>query len=176
MTCIAALKAQGKIFMAGDRGASTEDTIMHISKPKIKTVGPYVIGFAGSMEGQRLQYNFDPPKPHPDEDLDIFMHTTFLRYLKDYYEEWWIESSKDSELTMLIAIQDKLYEHNSSDMSMIEFSAPFASIGSGSSFALGYMSAASLTKSTPEKVVEGAVKTAIKFSPTCSGTVDTLST
>jgi hypothetical protein len=41
---------------------------------------------------------------------------------------------------------------------------------------MGYLSAVSSTKVPPEKMVEGAVKTAIKFSPTCSGTVDILST
>jgi ATP-dependent protease HslVU (ClpYQ) peptidase subunit len=176
MTCIAAIKANGKVYMAGDRGASTDDTIMHISKPKIKTFGPYVIGYAGTMEGQRLQYNFDPPKPHPDEDLDVFMHTTFLKYLKDFYDEWWIETSKDAELSMLISIKDKLYDHHSSDMSMTELSSTFISIGTGAPFAMGYLSATALTKMTPEKMVEGAVKTAIKFSPTCSGTIDILST
>jgi ATP-dependent protease HslVU (ClpYQ) peptidase subunit len=176
MTCIAALKANGKVYMAGDRGASTDDSIMHISKPKIKIIGPYLIGYAGTMEGQKIQYSFDPPRPHPEEDLDIFMHTTFLKYLKDFYEEWWVETSKDSELEMLISIEDKLYEHSSSDMSMNEFSSPFLSIGSGSPFAMGYLSAVLSTKISPEKMVEGAVKTAIKFSPTCSGTVDILFT
>jgi hypothetical protein len=41
---------------------------------------------------------------------------------------------------------------------------------------MGYLSATGITKTTPEKRVEGAVKTAIKFSPTCSGTVDILTT
>jgi len=176
MTCIAALKANGKVYMAGERGASTDETILHLSKPKIKTIGPYVIGFAGSMDGQRFVYSFDPPKPHPDEDLDVFMNTKFLRYLREFYEDWWVDTSKDSELSLLIAIKDRLYEHNASDMSLNEFSSPFVSIGSGSSFAMGYLSATGVTKGSPEKRVEAAVKTAIKFSPTCSGTVDILST
>jgi ATP-dependent protease HslVU (ClpYQ) peptidase subunit len=176
MTCIAALKANGKVYMAGERGASTDDTIMHLSKPKVKMVGPYIVGFAGSMDGQRLIYAFDPPKPHADEDLDMFMNTKFLRYLREFYDEWWVDTSKDSELSLLIAIKDKLYEHNASDMSLNEFSSPFVSIGSGSSFAMGYLSATGITKASPEKRVEGAIKTAIKFSPTCSGTVDIIST
>jgi ATP-dependent protease HslVU (ClpYQ) peptidase subunit len=176
MTCIAALKANGKVYMAGERGASTDNTIMHITKPKIKAVGPYIIGFAGSMDGQKLQHAFHPPKPHPDEDLDEFMHTKFLRYLKDFYDDWWIETSKDSELTLLIAIKDKLYEHNAEDMSLNEFSSGFVSIGSGSDFAMGYLFGAAASKVAPEKIIEGSIKAAIKFSPTCSGTIDILST
>jgi ATP-dependent protease HslVU (ClpYQ) peptidase subunit len=176
MTCIAALKANGRVYMAGERGASTDDTILHISKPKVKTVGPYIIGFAGSMDGQRLLYSFDPPKPYPDEDLDAFMNTKFLRYLRDFYDEWWVDTGKDAELSLLIGIKDKLYEHNASDMSLNEFSSPFISIGSGSSFAMGHLSATAMAKGSPENRVEAAVKTAIKFSPTCSGSVDILST
>jgi ATP-dependent protease HslVU (ClpYQ) peptidase subunit len=61
-------------------------------------------------------------------------------------------------------------------MSLNEFSSPFISIGSGSPFAMGHLSATAITKSSPESRVEAAVKTAIKFSPTCSGTVDVLNT
>ena len=117
MTCIVGLKANNKVYIAGERGASTEDSIMHLTKPKIHRFGPYVIGFAGTMEGQRLAYTFDPPRPHEDEDLDTFMHTTFLKYLRDFYDEWWVDTSKDSELEMVIGIKDRLYEHSSSDMS-----------------------------------------------------------
>jgi ATP-dependent protease HslVU (ClpYQ) peptidase subunit len=176
MTCIVGLKANGRVYMAGERGASTDDTILHISKPKVKAVGPYLIGFAGGMDGQRILYSFDPPKPHPDEDLDVFMNTKFLRYLKDFYDEWWVDTAKDAELSLLIAIRDKLYEHNASDMSLNEFSSPFVSIGSGSSFAMGHLAATAMAKGSPENRVEAAVKTAIKFSPTCSGMVDVFNT
>lgn len=172
MTCIAALKMDGKIYMAGERGASNDDGILHLSKPKVYSVGPYVVGFAGAMEGQRIMYNFDPPKPHVDDNLDEFMNTKFLRYLKDFYEEWWIDTSKDGELSMLIGIKDKLYEHNASDMSLNEYSTGYISIGSGSPYAMGYLNYAVGSKVPGEKIAEGAVKTAIKFSPTCSGTVD----
>lgn len=175
MTCIVGLKANGKVYIAGERGASDSDSIMHLTKPKIIKVGPYVVGFAGTLEGQRLLYSFNPPKPHEDEDLEVFMHTVFLKYLKDFYDEWWVDTAKDAELSMLIAIKDRLYEHTASDMSLSEYSIPYCSIGSGSSFALGFLYA-SQTFDSAEKVVEGAVKAAIKFSTTCSGTIDILST
>jgi 20S proteasome alpha/beta subunit len=100
------------------------------------------------------------------------MHTTFLKYLKDFYEEWWVDTSKDGELELIVGIRDKMYEHHAADMSLNEYSSAYISIGSGSPYAMGYLAASILSKSNPEKVVEGAVKTAIKFSPTCSGTVD----
>jgi ATP-dependent protease HslVU (ClpYQ) peptidase subunit len=175
MTCIVGLKANSKVYIAGERGASDDDSIMHLTRPKVHRFGPYVVGFAGTLEGQRLQYSFDPPRPHDDDDLDTFMHTTFLKYLKDFYEEWWVDTSKDAELSMLIAIKDKLYEHNASDMSLSEYSTGYSSVGSGSPFALGFLYA-SQSFDNPEKVVENAVKAAIKFSPTCSGTIDIVTT
>jgi ATP-dependent protease HslVU (ClpYQ) peptidase subunit len=175
MTCIVGLKTNSKVYIAGERGASNEDSIMHLTKPKIHKFGPYIVGFAGTMEGQRLQYAFDPPRPHEDDDLDTFMHTSFIRYLKDFYDEWWVDTSKDGELSMLIGIRDRLYEHNASDMSLNEYSIGYASVGSGSPFALGFLHASQSFES-PEKVVEGAVKAAIKFSPTCSGAIDILAT
>jgi ATP-dependent protease HslVU (ClpYQ) peptidase subunit len=175
MTCIVGLKSSGKVYLAGERGASDEDSIMHLTKPKIHRVGPYVIGFAGTLEGQRLAYAFDPPRPHEDEDLDQFMHTTFLKYLKEFYEEWWVDTSKDAELSLLIGIKDRLYEHHASDMSISEYSIGYSAIGSGSPFALGFLYASPDFKN-PEKMVESAIKAAIKFSPTCSGTVDILTT
>lgn len=175
MTCIVGLKANNKVYLGGERAASNEDSIFHLTKPKVHKIGPYVIGFAGSMEGQRLAYTFDPPRPHDDENIDEFMHTTFLKYLKDFYDEWWIETGKDSELSLIVGIKDKLYEHNSQDMSMNEYSVGYSSIGSGSHFALGYLYGAT-NLSNPETIVEGAIKAAIKFSPTCSGTIDIIST
>jgi 20S proteasome alpha/beta subunit len=86
-----------------------------------------------------------------------------------------VDTAKDAELSMLIGIKDRLYEHTASDMSLSEFSIPYCSVGSGSPFALGFMYA-SQSFDSPEKVIEGAVKSAIKFSPTCSGTIDILST
>jgi ATP-dependent protease HslVU (ClpYQ) peptidase subunit len=175
MTCIVGLKANGKVYIAGERGASNDDSIMNLTKPKVHRFGPYVVGFAGTMEGQRLSNSFNPPRPHEDQDLNEFMYTTFLKYLKDFYDEWWVDTSKDAELCMLIGIKDRLYEHHASDMSLNEYSIGYSSVGSGSPFAMGFLYGAQ-SFDNAEKVVEGAVKAAIKFSPTCSGTVDILFT
>jgi hypothetical protein len=41
---------------------------------------------------------------------------------------------------------------------------------------MGHLAATAMAKGSPENRVEAAVKTAIKFSPTCSGTVDVFNT
>jgi hypothetical protein len=38
--------------MAGDRGASDDGTILALEAPKVWKIGPYLIGYAGSMDGE----------------------------------------------------------------------------------------------------------------------------
>lgn len=175
MTCVAAIKSNGKVYMAADRGVSDSNIILNLSKSKLHKIGDFIFGFAGTMDGQRIAYSFDPPKPHPDEDIDMFMHTTFLKALRDYYEQWWFPTEHDSEYGMLIAYKDKLYEHNAVDMTMTEYTNNYVAIGSGEEYAYGYLYAMAANKN-PETIVEGAVKAAIRFSPSCGGTVDILTT
>jgi hypothetical protein len=60
MTCIAVVRDEinNKIYMAGERGASDDGTILALSSPKVWKLGPYLIGYAGSMDGERIRYNF----------------------------------------------------------------------------------------------------------------------
>ena len=64
MTCIAVVKHEDKIYMAGDRGASDDGTILALDAPKVWKIGPYLIGYAGSMDGERIRYNFKPSAPN----------------------------------------------------------------------------------------------------------------
>ncbi len=61
MTCIAVVRdpATNKIYMAGDRGASDDGTILSLTSPKVWKLGPYLIGYAGAMDGERIRYNFN---------------------------------------------------------------------------------------------------------------------
>ena len=55
MTVIAVLKHEDKVYMAGDRGASDDGTILALEAPKVWKTGPYLIGYAGSMDSQRYR-------------------------------------------------------------------------------------------------------------------------
>ena len=50
MTCIAVVRHEDKVYMAGDRGASDDGTILALEAPKVWKIGPYLIGYAGSMD------------------------------------------------------------------------------------------------------------------------------
>ena len=175
MTCIAVVRDEvnNKIYMAGDRGASDNSTILPLTAPKVWKLGPYLIGYAGSMDGERLRYNFNPYVPDI-KDTDKFMQTKFIKQLKQFYTDWWVETGKESDFGLIIAIRGEIYEHSAGDMSLSKYSVPFLAMGSGSDFAMGYLDATKTAKDARKRVV-GAVNSAIKFSPTCMGPVDVVS-
>ena len=172
MTCIVALKYDGKVFMAGDRGASDTSIILPMETPKIHKSGPFLIGFSGSMSGQRLEYNFKPSVPNT-KNIDEYMHTTFLKELRAFYEEWWIDMSSDGDLELLIGIKGEIFEHCSVDMSMNKSASEYIASGSGSEYAYGYFKATENRKDARARVI-GAVTAATTFSTTCMLPVDFL--
>ena len=172
MTCIAVVKQDGKVYMAGDRGASDEDNIMSIVAPKVWKTGPYLFGYAGTMDGERIRHNFKPPLP--EGNLDKFMYTKFIKSLRKFYEEWWVDTSKDADFGMIICIRGRIFEHNAIDMSLTEYQQPFLCMGSGSQYAYGSLYSTQKQKN-PRNRLRQAIAAAIEYSPSCKGPIDTVS-
>jgi 20S proteasome alpha/beta subunit len=171
MTCIVAVKQDNIIYMAGDRAASNEAIIGTLSTPKVFKKDEFLIGYAGSMAGKRLAYHFDPPSPPPYTDIDEYMHTTFLNYLRELYEQIWIADGEPLDLDLIIGIRGRLYDHNVVNMSLNEYSRDYMAIGSGMEYAYGYLYSGA-NASDPYQRASGAVKSAIEFSPSCGGDID----
>lgn len=174
MTCIVALKDGDSIYMAAERGASDDDTILSLTTPKIWQSGPYVFGYAGTLDGERMRYNFKPTPPGATKDIDRFMQTNFIKQLRAFYNEWWIDTSKDADLGLIIGIKGNIYEHNAIDMSLSKFTGNYLSIGSGSGFAYGSLYTSESLQ--PKDRVALAVNAAINFSTSCMGPVDIIKT
>ena len=53
MTVLAVVRdlETNKIYMAGDRGASDDNTILPLTSPKVWKLGPYLLGYAGALDG-----------------------------------------------------------------------------------------------------------------------------
>jgi 20S proteasome alpha/beta subunit len=168
MTCIAGIMKDGKVHLAGERGASQDNYIVSIDKPKIWKSGPYIFGYAGTFDAQIIQYNFIPPVP--EGNLDKFMHGKFLKSLKAFYNEWDI-GGKDSEISLLIGIKGKLYEHEAEGFTMISYDRDYVAIGSGADYAIGSLHATQNHKD-PKRRLALALDCAIKFSTSCIGPVD----
>ena len=173
MTCIVALKHEDKVYMAGDRGASDDGVILSLDSSKIWKTGPYLIGYAGSMDGERMKHNFKPTAPNI-KDTDKFMQTKFVKELREFYNDFWVDTSKDGEFSLIIGIRGEIYEHSSGDMSLSKYSLPYVAIGSGSEYAYGVLYATDKQKNARNRVNQ-AVSAAIKFNPSCMGPVDIIS-
>ena len=173
MTVIAVLKHEDKIYMAGDRGASDDGTILALEAPKVWKTGPYLIGYAGSMDGERIRHNFKPTAPTL-KDTDRFMHTKFIKELREFYNEFWVDTSKEGDLGLIIAVRGNIYEHSSGDMSLSKYMLPYLAMGSGSEYAYGVLYATDKQKNARNRVMQ-AVNAAIKFNPSCMGPVDIVS-
>jgi ATP-dependent protease HslVU (ClpYQ) peptidase subunit len=173
MTCIAVVKHEDKIYMAGDRGASDDGTILALDAPKVWKIGPYLIGYAGAMDGERIRYNFKPTPPNI-KDTDKFMQTKFIKELREFYNEFWVDTSKEGDLGLIIAVRGEIYEHSSADMSLSKYSLPYLAMGSGAEYAFGVLYATDKQKNARNRVVQ-AVNAAIKFNPSCMGPVDIVS-
>lgn len=170
MTCIAALKHDGKVYMAGDRGASDDNIILALQAPKVWKIGPYVIGYAGCLDGERIRYNFKPTAPNI-KDTDKFMQTRFIKELREFYNEFWVDTTKDGDLGLIIGIRGEIYEHSAVDMSLSKYTLPYMALGSGSEYAYGVLFATDKQKNARNRVLQ-AVNSAIKFSTSCTGPVD----
>ena len=160
MTVLAVVRHEGKIFMAGDRGASDDNTILSLTAPKVWKLGPYLLGYAGALDGERIRYNFNPYIPDIKDT--------------DKFNDWWVDTSKEGDLGLIICIKGQIYEHNAIDMSLSKYNLDYLAMGSGAEYAYGYLNATENSKD-PRKRVVGAVNSAIKFSPSCMGPVDVVS-
>jgi ATP-dependent protease HslVU (ClpYQ) peptidase subunit len=173
MTCIAVVRHENKIYMAGDRGASDDDTVLTLTTPKVWKLGPYLIGYAGTLDGERIRHNFNPYVPDI-KNIDKFMQTKFIKQLRTFYTEWWIDTTKDADLGLIICIKGQIYEHNAIDMSLSKYTLDYLAMGSGAAYAYGSLHASEKSKD-PRKRVVNAINAAIKFSPSCVGPVDVVS-
>jgi len=171
MTCIAGIMKDGKVYLAGERGASEGTYIVPIDRPKIWKNGPYVFGYAGTFNSQIIQYNFNPPTP--EGNLDKFMHTKFLKALKTFYAEWDI-GGKDSEVSLIVGIKGRLYEHDAEDLTLISYDRDYIAIGSGADYAMGSLHATQNYKD-PKRRLTQALDAAILYSPHCLYPIDFLS-
>lgn len=171
MTCIAAIAKEGKVYFAGERGASEGNYIVAIDKPKIWKNGKYIFGYAGTFDAQIIQYNFNPPEP--EGNLDKFMHTKFLKSIKSFYSEWDI-GGKDSEMSLLIGVKGKIYEHESDGLTLISYDKDYIVIGSGAEYAMGSLHSTRNHKD-PKRRLALALDAACDLSTSCIGPVDFLS-
>jgi 20S proteasome alpha/beta subunit len=102
------------------------------------------------------------------------MQTKFIKELREFYNEFWVDTTKDGDLGLIIAVRGEIYEHSAVDMSLSKYTLPYLAMGSGAEYAYGVLYATDKQKNARNRAIQ-AVNAAIKFSPSCMGPVDIVS-
>jgi 20S proteasome alpha/beta subunit len=172
MTCIVAISDKGHVYMGGERGFSDSYTLVSSTRPKIFSIGQYLIGYAGNSGiGQAIVYNFVPPVLKSNK-IDEHMLKLFIPSLRTFIKESDIKisDSEDDGAGFIVGIKGGVYEVDLSDFQCVEYDE--ISIGSGSAYAYGSLYT---SIDLPAKTrVEKALQASIHYSPTCQGPIDIL--
>ena len=155
MTCIAAVVADGRVWMGGDSaGVAGWDLTVRADR-KVFRNGPYVMGFTTSFRmGQLLQYGFEPPVPSGGGDPLRFMATTFVDAVRTCLKAGgWAAKSNEREEggTFLVGVRGRLFSIEE-DYQVAESAAGFAAVGYGSQVAHGALFATE-GRPAPDRVV-----------------------
>ena len=178
MTCIVGIvdnsSSTPRVWLGSESGASDDSIILTSKDPKIKKVGKYLIGYAGETGIGQLIHSIDLPDPSSTTDAHLlrFLRTKFSKAIKDAMEIYSPPSSPDKSddggVALLIGVRGRLFEFNSGDFQLNEYSE--AAIGSGAHFAFGVLYATMNYKDQKKRVIK-AIECAIDLSPSCKGPI-----
>ena len=185
MTTIIAVQGDGwcvvgfdsRISDVTDDGNYLGNRVLSDSQKKVVQSGPWLLGAAGDLRAINvLSHNFVPPVPRPTlggAQLDKFVSTDFIPALRDTLEksgyapthkEFAGKAEFESEL--IVAVNGIVYQVDG-DYSWLSDASGLYSIGSGSSYALGAMTATGWGRSvmTARNAVMKALSVASKYDP-----------
>lgn len=170
MTCIVGIAKDGVVYMGGERGASDDNSILPMCRPKVVQINNYLIGYAGSQGIGQLAHIIDLPPI--TKNMTKTLRTTFVKTLKAAIEEYGNASNLDDNATdWLIGVDGKLFEISSVDWQVTEFE--YTAIGTGGPIALGSLHTSQTWKDN-QKRIRYALQAAVDTSPSCSGPIDIL--
>ena len=163
MSCVVGLLQDGKLYIASDGIATTDEgekrPVICIKVFKNKN---YLIGFTGSVRhGQLLNArNFDPPSniyDFPEAARNIFLEKGAILSTENGQQ---IHSSN-----LLIGYQGRLFEVLI-DFQMNEVMGAYTAIGSGSPYAMGSLFATQRWKSAEKRIIN-ALNAACEYDRSC---------
>lgn len=145
MTTIAAVQGPSWAVIGADSQVSEDNKVYQLPEMFSKLVekGPYLIGIAGDFRAVNIvRHEFVPPIPRKlgVEYLDKFMVSRFVPKLRQAFERNYYGKDNETGSALIVAVRGVLYEIGS-DYDCIREERGLYSIGSGSQFALGALSA-----------------------------------
>jgi len=172
MTCIAAIKTEDGVWMAGDSAGIGGLSIVTRSDKKVfikkDIVGnEFGFGFTSSFRmGQLLQYNLTIPPLSEMVDAHEYMVTTFVPALRACLKEGGyttIENAAEKGGTFLVALKSRLF-YIDEDFQVGENLPPYSACGCGDDLALGALFATEGLGLSAEKRLNIALAAAQEFS------------
>ena len=144
MTTLVGIQLADRCVLAAD-SQITEDNqrTISIETPKIISVGKYLLGITGdSRPGDILAYNWTPPNYKGQNPIQWMgkkvMPTILAAFKENGYEPFEAVKEKDAGFDYLVAFAGNLF-HIATDLSFIKSTHDIYGIGSGGSYALGYL-------------------------------------
>lgn len=172
MTCIAAVKTDDGVWMAGDSAGVGGLSIVTRSDKKVfvkkDIVGnEFGFGFTSSFRmGQLLQYNLNIPPLPESADIHEYMVTTFVPALRACLKEGGyttIENSSERGGTFLVAVKGRLF-YIDEDFQVGENMPSYSACGCGIDLALGALFATEGLEMDVKKRLHIALSAAQEFS------------
>jgi 20S proteasome alpha/beta subunit len=171
MTVKAGIAHNGKVYMASDRGMSDKGFIGSILTPKIRKVGPLLIGYSGSQGAGQLAHNTIYPEPNYN-NLEAWIRFEFADALQKTAEQFKIDiNTEENGTDLLVGVGGRIFEVTTEDWAASEYK--YIATGSGYAYAIGSLFSTQDWEDQKARVKE-AVKASIAHSPTCTGPIDTL--
>jgi ATP-dependent protease HslVU (ClpYQ) peptidase subunit len=172
VTCVAALKHEGRIYMGAD-SAGVGGYALHLrADPKIYRNGPMLIGFTSSFRmGQLLGNSLKVPDHDPRTDTYKWMCTEFIDAVRECLKKGGYakkENEVESGGTFLVGYQGRIFIVDS-DHQVGEWLDEFTAVGCGADIAIG--SLYSTPHQQPQDRIELAIKAAERFSAGVRGPI-----
>jgi ATP-dependent protease HslVU (ClpYQ) peptidase subunit len=172
VTCVVGIVDNGSVYIGADRGASDNDVILSMHRPKVTKKDGWIFGYAGSLgTGQLIEF-ISLPKVLKADDPYKLLRLDIVEKLKAIYDTHG-RDAEDNGTDWIIGYKDRLFELSSGDWGVFEVTQ--SAIGTGSTIALGSLYT-SKGEDNAMLRVSSALEAAIEYSPTCQGPIDILYT
>jgi hypothetical protein len=168
MTCVVAIvNSEGKVTIGADSSAVDDIIVTPHREPKVFVKGEFGIGYCHSFRmGQIIEFWFTPPPiPENEKSLMRYMVMDFIPELKSVLEDNGYPNHEDekTEWSLIVGVRGLIFTIES-DWHVGYDDLPYASIGAGSSYALGVLHAAPFWMDS-HKAAHVALEAAEKFCP-----------
>lgn len=172
MTCIVGLVDNGKVYMGSDRGMSDKRFIASSLTPKIRKIGPILIGYSASRGTGQLAHFLNYSKPDLS-NVERWVRMEMCKTLQEASEIYKVDISAETNAAdFLVGVGGKLFEVSTEDWSVSEYEV--IATGSGYQYALGSLHATATYDISPRERVKMSLEAAIKYSPSCQSPIDIL--